>query len=193
VPSFSHKLLAWLSTPLTALLCVLAPWLRLPGMELLGVTPDWPLIWVVCWSLRRHPWQGTVAGLSVGMLQDGLSAPEPTHMISLAVVGCLTARLQKQRYIHEDFVSIALIVFGMVIVAETLRALQWSLLTLLGTGWEQAGLAFTGDALPVVSTIWVTHQRVTLSSAILSSLWAPALHLPLRNWWDRLHNEEVES
>ncbi|GAB4215415.1 MAG: rod shape-determining protein MreD [Synechococcales cyanobacterium] len=191
--SFSQKVLSWLGTALSALLCVLAPWLRWPGMELLGVTPDWPLIWVVCWSLRRHPWQGTVAGLSVGMLQDGLSAPEPTHMISLAVVGCLTARLQKQRYIHEDFVSIALIVFGMVIVAETLRALQWSLLTLLGTGWEQAGLVFSGDALPMVSTIWVTHQRVTLSSAILSSLWAPALHLPLRNWWDRLHNEEAES
>jgi rod shape-determining protein MreD len=183
--ALSQRILTGLGTALSALLCVLAPWLRWPGMELLGVSPDWPLMWVVCWSLRRTPWQGTVAGLGMGMLQDGLSAPEPTHMMSLAVVGFLTARLQKQRYMQEDFISIALIIFGMVVIAETLRALQWSLMTLFLSTWDLDLISFSGDALPSLSTIWATHQRVTLSSAILSSLWGPALHLPLRTWWDR--------
>jgi len=40
--------------------------------------------------------------------------------------GILTARLQKQRYIQEDFISVALIVFGMAVLAETVTALQFS-------------------------------------------------------------------
>ncbi|NET35127.1 MAG: rod shape-determining protein MreD, partial [Cyanothece sp. SIO1E1] len=34
--------------------------------------------------------------------------------------------------------------------------------------------------------IWVYHQRVALSSAILSSLWAPAIYYPLKRWWEKL-------
>ncbi|MEN9204921.1 MAG: rod shape-determining protein MreD [Thermostichales cyanobacterium BF4_bins_65] len=183
--TLGQRLLTWVGTVVSAVVCVLAPWWRWPGTELLGITPDWPLMWVVCWSLRRSPWQGTVAGLGVGMLQDGLSAAEPTHMVSLAVVGFLTARLQKQRYMQEDFVSIALIIFGMVVIAETLRALQWSLMALFLAQWDLEALGFAGDALPDISTIWHNHQRVALSSAILSSLWGPALHLPLKTWWAR--------
>ncbi|XPM61718.1 MAG: rod shape-determining protein MreD [Leptolyngbya sp. IPPAS B-1204] len=96
------------------------------------------------------------------------------------VVGALTARLQKQRYIQEDFISIALIVFGMAVLAETITAIQFSLQTI--------GIASANQQL---GNIWLYHQRIALTSAILSSLWAPAVYYPLNRWWE--HMAEFEQ
>ncbi len=162
-------------TVASVLVCLMLLPSRIPGMELLGVGPHWLLIWVVAWSVKRTVWQGAVAGLVLGLLQDAMTAPQPTHVLSLVVVGVLTARLQKQRYLQEDIVSVALIVFAMAVIAETVLALQISLDQLLSE-----------DSLyPVLPKIWLYHQRVALSSAILSSLWAPAIYYPLNRWWDR--------
>lgn len=151
-------------------LCLLVLPARIQGMELLGITPNWLLIWVVAWSLKRTVFQGVLAGLVLGLIQDGMTAAEPTHVLSLAVVGILTARMQKQRYIQEDFISVALIVFGMAVVGETVTAIQYS---------------FMGNH--DLTRIWSDHQRIALSSAILSSLWAPVVYYPLNRWWERIN------
>lgn len=164
----------------SVLLCLLVLPMRLPGMELLGIAPNWLLIWVVAWSVKRTVIQGAIAGAVLGFLQDGMTSPAPTHALSLSVVGALTARLQKQRYIQEDFISVALIVFGMAALAETITALQFSFLKdfTKGDGYSTRSLA----------DIWLYHQQVALSSAILSSLWAPVLYYPLKRWWERTNN-----
>ena len=175
-PWFRHPQLVNAGITLASVfLCLMLLPSRIPGMELLGVGPHWLLIWVVAWSVKRTMWQGAIAGLVLGLLQDAMASPHPTHTLSLIVVGVLTARLQKQRYLQEDIVSIALIVFAMAVIAETVLALQISLDQL-----------FSDNSLyPGLPKIWLYHQRVALSSAILSSLWAPALYYPLNRWWDR--------
>jgi len=160
----------------SVLLCLMLLPMRLLGFELLGVVPHWPLIWVVAWSVKRSPWEGAVAGLALGLLQDAMTAPHPSHTLSLVVVGVLTARLQKQRYLQEDLVSVALIVFAMAVIAETVLALQMSV------SW----LLVADSAYPSLREIWVSHQRIALSSAILSSVWAPAIFYPLNRWWERV-------
>jgi rod shape-determining protein MreD len=143
-------------------------------MELLGIGPSWLLIWVVAWSVKRTAWEGAIAGFVLGLLQDAMTGAYPSHIVGLILVGILTARLQKQRFIQEDFVSVALIVFGMVVMAQTTMAFQISLHRLL-----QAESLYPG-----LGEIWLQHQRITLSSAILSSMWAPVLYYPLNRWWD---------
>ncbi len=165
----------------SVILCLLILPTRFPGMELLGVAPNWLLIWVVAWSVKRTAFQGALAGLTLGLIQDGMTAHQPTHALSLAIVGLLTARIQKQRYIQEDFVSVALIVFGMAVLAETITALQFSL---PGFGWVR------GETARTLPEIWLYHQRIALSSAILSSLWAPAVYYPLNRWWERMNAVE---
>jgi hypothetical protein len=39
-------------------------------------------------------------------------------------------------------------------------------------------------ATRTIGEIWSNHQRIALSSAILSSLWAPAVYYPLNRWWE---------
>jgi rod shape-determining protein MreD len=153
----------------SALLCLGLSPTRLPGMTLLGLTPNWVLIWVVIWSLKRSQFQAVVAGIALGLIQDGMTGNYPSHAIGLAIVGYLTARLQKQRFLKEDFISVALIVFGMEILAETAIAIQ---LGLIGS-----------RSLP---ELWQYYQPIVLTSAILSSLWAPILYFPLNAWWESL-------
>jgi rod shape-determining protein MreD len=142
---------------------------RFPGTELLGIGPNWLLIWVVAWSVKRTAFQGALAGVILGFLQDAMTSPDPTHAVSLGMIGMITGLIQKQRFIQEDFISIALIVFGMAVFAETIFAIQ---LVLMGD-------RNTGD-------IWAYYQKVTLASAILSSLWAPVVYYPLNRWWQQL-------
>lgn len=175
-----RRFLNWLVISLSVLLCLLVLPMRLPGMELLGVAPNWMLIWVVVWSVNRTMWEGAIAGLVLGLIQDGMTTPEPTHALSLAIVGILTARMRKQRYIQEDFISIALIVFGMAVLAETIIALQFSL-----NSFQRAFQNY-----PNLGEIWVFHQQIALSSAILSSLWAPVIYYPLKRWWRVLETVE---
>jgi rod shape-determining protein MreD len=156
------------------LLCLLILPTRLPGMELAGIGPNWLLIWVVAWSVKRSMLQGALAGLVLGLIQDGMTSPSPTHTLSLMLVGVLTARLRKERYVQEDFISIALIAFGMAVVAETVMALQYT-------------IQFQGDRSLV--EIWKYHQLIALSSAILSSLWAPVVYFPLNRWWQRMSDD----
>ncbi len=154
---------------LSVVVCVLLLPMRLPGMEILGIGPHWALIWVVSWSVKRTVFQGAIAGAMLGLLQDSLTRGEPSNVWGLMLAGILTARLQKQKYIQEDIISQPLIVFGMAILNETVMALQY---TILG--------------IRPVEAIWQDHQRIALATAILSSLWSPAVYLPLSAWWKKM-------
>jgi rod shape-determining protein MreD len=167
----------WLNAVITVgsvLGCLLMLPVRPPGMEILGIAPGWLLIWVVVWSVRRTAWEGAIAGLAIGLLQDGMTGAYPSHAVGFILVGVLTARIQKQRLIQEDFVSVALIVFGMAVIAQTAMALQISL----------HKLVYPDSVYPGLLAIWQQHQRIALSSAILSSLWAPVVYYPLNLWWE---------
>lgn len=165
-----------LVTAASVVLCLLISPTRLPGMELAGIGPNWLLIWVVAWSVKRTVLQGALAGITLGLIQDGMTAHSPTHVLSLMLVGILTARLQKERYLKEDFISIALIVFAMAVIAETVTAIQYS---------------FQGGRSLV--EIWTYHQLIALGSAVLSSLWAPIVYYPLNRWWQHIYTLEQQS
>ncbi|EDX85465.1 hypothetical protein S7335_3166 [Synechococcus sp. PCC 7335] len=144
-------------------------------MDILGVGPNWLLVWVVVWSIRRTAFDGMVAGIALGLLQDALTGRFPTHTVGLALAGIVTARLRHRQLVRTDLISVAIIVFGLAILTESIMALQLAGQYLLG---EEA--LYTS-----LSSIWQYYQRVALSSAILSSLWAPVLYYPLKQWWNR--------
>ena len=170
---WTYELLDWLITAGSAFFCLLLLPARLPSMELLGISPNWLAIWVVAYSVKRKPYQGILAGILLGFVQDSMTHPEPTHTVSLAIVGFLTACFQKNRYIQEDFISLAILVFGMTFLAETVHTLQYLLL----------------QTRPLEEA-WTYYKRIVLCSSILSSLWAPVIYFPLNLWWS--HRRSLE-
>ncbi|MDJ0903143.1 MAG: rod shape-determining protein MreD [Xenococcus sp. MO_188.B8] len=147
-------------------LCSMLMLLNFPGMAILGITPNWLLILVIVWSVKRPIWQAAIAGISLGLIYDGITISTPSHILSLVIVGVITASLNKQKYLGEDLVSVALIAFFMAIIAETIVALQYI--------WEQI--------LPV-DQIWQDYQRGMIISALINSLWTPAVYFPFNKYW----------
>jgi rod shape-determining protein MreD len=170
----------WVVTIGSVIFCLMILPMRLPGMHILGIGPNWLLIWIVAWSISRTPFESAIAGIILGLLQDSLTASFPTHALGLAIAGIITSRLQQQRFIQEDLISIALLVFGLAVINETATALQLSAQQIFGEKALHAG----------IGSIWQYHQRIALSSAILSSLWAPALYYPLKRWWEKYQASE---
>ncbi|MCA6587974.1 MAG: rod shape-determining protein MreD [Pseudanabaena sp. M090S1SP1A06QC] len=174
--SLSKKFLNWVVTLGSLFACILGMYTRFPGMTLMGIAPNWLLIWLVAWSVNRPVFLSVMVGIALGMVQDGMTFADvrvaPTHVLGLAIAGGITSLLQKQRYVQEDFISIALIVFGMAVVVETMHAVQ---LTIMGAKMDN---------------VWILQQRIALSSAILSSLWSPVIYFPLSRWWRSMDRQE---
>ncbi|VXD16536.1 conserved membrane hypothetical protein [Planktothrix serta PCC 8927] len=164
----SYQLLNWTVTVISLMICIWLSLVRIPGLELFGIIPNWVLIWLVAWSLKRTLLEAIVGGLSCGLILDGLTRAQPSHIIPFIAVGILTVIIYKRiiKKIQEDFISVALIVFGMAIMLETIRGLQLSI-----SGYSD------------LENLWLHQQGVALSTAILSSLWAPVIYLPLSRWW----------
>ncbi len=147
---------------ISVIICCLLLMLRIGGMELIGITPNWLLIWLVTWSVKRNLWQSLVAAIALGLIWDSLTGIYPSHVLGLAVVALFTSNVYSQKYVKEDAISIILIVFGMSILSETTTALQYSLQT----------------EIPLLD-IWLNYQKNCLASAIISSLWTPLIYFPL--------------
>ncbi|WP_287129860.1 rod shape-determining protein MreD [Candidatus Cyanaurora vandensis] len=160
------NLMVHLGTVLSGLACAYAQWLYLPGLSLGGVTVDWVVLWVVCFSFERTWWQGLLAGCMLGLVLDGLGPALPTHTLGLALVGVLTAWLRNYRLLQSEVLALGLIAFALAVLYETTLALQF-----MALGWVETDL------------LWAHHQRVSLASGLVTSLWAPLLWWPLRHWW----------
>jgi rod shape-determining protein MreD len=187
IKDLSRKQMLWLNGMVnvgSVLLCMLLLPTRWPGMELLGIAPNWLMLWVVAWSVKRSVWEGAVAGVMLGILHDSLSGSRwpdrlllPSHVLGLVVVGVLTALLQKQRYIQEELASIALITFFMGFVNEGVTAIQYLLQS------QQPVMDFSNP-------LWQRYQQVAIATAVLGSLWMPVLYLPLNWWWQKVEDAE---
>lgn len=154
---------------ISVVICSILMLVNIPGIELLETNPNWLLIWLVSWSVQRTIWQGAIAGLMMGWIYDGIAVSSPSHVLSFVLVGILTSSLQKQKYIGEDFISVAFIVFFMTIFAETIFAWQYA----------QETLVSIPEAIH-------KYQQIVMISAIITSLWSPAFYYPFNLWHQRV-------
>ena len=163
------KILNLVFISVSVALCGMLLLADIPGIELLETNPNWLLIWLVAWSVRQTIWQGAIAGVIIGALYDGIIMSVPSHIPSFILVGVLTASLQKQKYLGEDFISVAFLVFFMTILSEALFAWQY----------------FREYDLPA-GEVLLKFQQVAIVTAIISSLWSPAFYYPFNLWQQNL-------
>lgn len=163
-----YQVLNLIVTIVSLMVCIWLSLLRIPGLELFGITPNWVLIWLVSWSIKRSLLEAVVGGLCCGLILDGLTVSQPSYILPFVIVAILTVFIYKRiiKKIQEDFISVALIVFGMAILVEVIRSLQ--LINFKFSDFQQ---------------FWQHQQRVALLTAIMSSLWLGVIYLPLNRWW----------
>ncbi|NJK55812.1 MAG: rod shape-determining protein MreD [Pleurocapsa sp. SU_5_0] len=163
------KVINLLFITISIAVCIVLMLVNIPGMELLEVNPNWLLIWIVAWSINKTAWSGAIAGLMIGCIYDGITLSAPSHILSFVVVGVLTSSLKTQKYLGEDFISVAFVVFFMTFLSEAIFALQYG---------QEHSINLT-DLLQ-------KYQQVVVISAIITSLWSPAFYYPLNLWQKKL-------
>ena len=154
---------------LSLIICLALMLCKIPGIELLGASPNWLLIWLVSWSIKQSIWQGAIAGLAIGWIYDAITLSMPSHVLSFMIIGVFSAAIQKQKYTGEDFISVAFIVFFMTIISETIFALQY---------WRMHWLTLA-EVLP-------KYQQIAIVSAIITSLWSPIFYYPFNFWQHKI-------
>ena len=163
------SLINLLFVTVSILVCTILMLVDIPGMELLEINPNWLLIWVVSWSLKRTIWHGAIAGTIMGCIYDGITLSNPSHVLSFVLVGIITSSLKTQKYLGEDFISVAFVVFFMTVFSEAIYVWQYSREYFLGIG----------------GTIQ-KYQQLVIVSAIITSLWSPTLYYPMNRWQKRI-------
>ena len=161
---------------LSLIICVALMLFIIPGVELLGTSPNWLLIWLVAWSIKKSIWQGAISGLTIGWIYDALTLASPSRTFAFILVGVCTARLQKQKYTGEDFISIAFIVFFMTILSETVFAFQY-----LRMHWLS------------ISEVLPKYQQTAIISGIINSLWSPIFYYPFNLWQRKMKQWEKKA
>lgn len=48
-----YQVLNLMITIISLMVCIWLSLVRIPGLELFGITPNWVLIWLVTWSIKR--------------------------------------------------------------------------------------------------------------------------------------------
>jgi rod shape-determining protein MreD len=166
-------------------LCLLLSPTRFPGMEILGVGPNWLVMWTIAWSVHRSLWHATTAGIVLGLIQDAMTFPAattlgsiPTHVLSLTAVAVLTYWLHKHRYVDDTILPVAITTALLTFLAELLLGAQYLLQTALGQSIEVS--------LDSLNHLTTNQSSTILISAVLSGLWMPIIYYPLHLWWQKI-------
>jgi rod shape-determining protein MreD len=85
------------------------------------------------------------------------------------VVGVVTSSLKTQKYLGEDFISVAFVVFFMTFLSEAIFAWQYG-----------------REHLMTMTDLLHKYQQVVIVSAIITSLWSPAFYYPVNLWQKKL-------
>jgi rod shape-determining protein MreD len=110
------------------LLCFLLQFVRLPGISLLGNSVNWITLWTIVWSINHPLWSSTIAGIAIGMIQDGLTDRFPSHIPTLTTIAVLTSLFYQRRGTRDGRVIVALLVaFFMLALGDTITAFQYAL------------------------------------------------------------------
>ncbi|BAW97299.1 hypothetical protein NIES970_22500 [[Synechococcus] sp. NIES-970] len=176
LPKWTLPWLNYLVIAGSILLCACLLMLRIPGMSILGLGPQWLLMWVIAWSVKQETLYAILGAIAAAWLHDSLMITTlPSHLPGFVLVAYCVSRWRRQRYFEEDFIILALLVFVMTLVAEMVMACQYLL-------W----------GLGAPALLWREFQQIALTTAILSSLWTPLLCTPLVRWWSYVRMPEKQ-
>ena len=133
----------------------------MPYVKVLGVTPDFVLIFAVCWAVIRGQDEAWVVVPAAGFLRD-LATSDPLGTSALALIPVvILATAVRTRALDSDFLP------TIVVVAASSLAYGIISMTVLGA---------TGQHIEVEQALF----RVTLASVVVNALFTPILYLPIR-------------
>jgi hypothetical protein len=122
--------------PLCVASALLVPLLTLasPGwLRLAGVPPAWGILWLLPWALVDGRLSGTLAGLGLGLLLDGLQPTAVSQIPALMLLGWWWGRIGRRSPPIQRSFNLALLTLLGTLFLDFSLMLQWTIRSWLGT------------------------------------------------------------
>ena len=143
---------------LPALIIISPEWLKING-----VTPCWPVILLLPFSLKNRPWRSAIAGVILGILIDSFTISDVSYIPSL----CLLSLVWSQYGLHnkkiELFLNLGLMaIFGTAVVGFSIWVQKIILYSILRNNWFHSWSIYV-----LISEVIITGLVAPLFSSLL--------------------------
>ena len=116
---------------LPALIIISPDWLKING-----ITPCWPVIWLLPFSLKNRPWRAVFAGLVLGVFVDSFTISDVSYIPSLLLLSLVWSQYGLHNKKIELFLSIGLMaIFGTAVVGISIWIQKVILYSVLRNTW----------------------------------------------------------
>jgi len=126
-------------------------------LKINGITPCWPVIWLLPFSLKNHPWRAAIGAILLGIFVDSYTISDVSYIPSLLFLSFVWSQYGLHNKKIELFLSIGLMaIFGTAMVGFSIWIQKIILYDFLRNNWFNS---------------WSIY--VLLSEAIITGLVAP--------------------
>ena len=103
---------------LPAFIIISPDWLKING-----ISPCWPVIWLLPFSLKNSPWISAIASILLGIFIDSFTVSEVSYVPSLFLLSLVWSQYGLHNKKIEFFLNIGLMaIFGTVFVGLSIWA-----------------------------------------------------------------------
>ncbi len=113
--------------------CVISPpnWLKING-----ITPCWPVILLLPFSLKMSPWKAAIASIFLGIFIDSFTISDVSYIPSLLVLSLVWSKYGLHNKKIELFLNIGLMaIFGTALVGLSIWVQKIILYSFLRNNW----------------------------------------------------------
>ncbi len=119
-------------------------------LKINGISPCWPVIWLLPFSLKNTPWKSSIASIVLGIFIDSFTISDVSYIPSLLFLSLVWSQYGLHNKKIELFFNIGLMaVFGTAVVALSIWIQKIILYSFLRNNWFYSWsiYAFTAEVL----------------------------------------------
>ena len=146
-------------------LSILSPnWIKING-----ISPCWPVIFLLPFSLKNNPWRSAIAGILLGILFDSFTVSDASYIPSLLLLSLVWSQYGLRNKKIELFLNIGLMaIFGTALVGLSIWVQKIILHSILRNNWFDSWSIYvliseviiTGLVTPIVSSwLLLTYKK----------------------------------
>ena len=119
-------------------------------LKINGISPCWPVIWLLPFSLKNTPWKSSIASIVLGIFMDSFTISDVSYIPSLLLLSLVWSQYGLHNKKIELFFNIGLMaVFGTAVVGLSIWIQKIILYSFLRNNWFYSWsiYAFTAEVL----------------------------------------------
>ena len=162
----NKKILLFLTTIFLPFFIILSPdWIKING-----ISPCWPVVFLLPFSLKNSPWISAFASITLGIFMDSFTVSDASYVPSLLLLSFLWSQYGLHNKKIELFLNIGLMaIFGTALVGFSIWAQKIILYSILRNNWFHSWsiyvliseLIITGLVAPFFSSwLLLTYKKI---------------------------------